>query len=74
MRDRPREVTPGRRIPHHGADASRRGGLMIGLYTVAEVRAAEAPVLAATPEGTLMQRAATGLATRGSAATSSMRK
>ena len=36
---------------------------MIGLYTAAEVRAAEEPLLAATPEGTLMQRAATGLAT-----------
>jgi hydroxyethylthiazole kinase-like uncharacterized protein yjeF len=36
---------------------------MIGLFTAAEVRAAEAPVLAATPEGALMQRAATGLAT-----------
>src|SRR3954452_23834656 len=36
---------------------------MIGLHTVAEVRAAEEPVLAATPEGALMQRAATGLAT-----------
>jgi hydroxyethylthiazole kinase-like uncharacterized protein yjeF len=36
---------------------------MIGLYTVDEVRAAEEPLLAATPEGTLMQRAATGLAT-----------
>jgi ADP-dependent NAD(P)H-hydrate dehydratase / NAD(P)H-hydrate epimerase len=35
---------------------------MIGLYTAAEVRAAEAPVLAATPEGALMQRAAAGLA------------
>src|SRR5690349_18847171 len=36
---------------------------MIGLYSAAEVRAAEKPLLAATPEGTLMQRAATGLAT-----------
>ncbi|TYP89739.1 NAD(P)H-hydrate dehydratase [Blastococcus xanthinilyticus] len=36
---------------------------MIGLHTVAEVRAAEAPLLAALPEGALMQRAATGLAT-----------
>jgi hydroxyethylthiazole kinase-like uncharacterized protein yjeF len=36
---------------------------VIGLYTAAEVRAAEEPLLAATPEGTLMQRAATGLAT-----------
>ncbi|RBY76362.1 NAD(P)H-hydrate dehydratase [Geodermatophilus sp. TF02-6] len=36
---------------------------MIGLYTADEVRAAEAPLLAATREGTLMQRAATGLAT-----------
>jgi len=34
-----------------------------GLYTAAEVRAAEAPLLASTPEGALMQRAATGLAT-----------
>jgi hydroxyethylthiazole kinase-like uncharacterized protein yjeF len=34
-----------------------------GLFTAAEIRAAEAPVLAATPEGALMQRAATGLAT-----------
>jgi hydroxyethylthiazole kinase-like uncharacterized protein yjeF len=36
---------------------------VIGLHTAAEVRAAEEPLLAATPEGTLMQRAATGLAT-----------
>jgi hydroxyethylthiazole kinase-like uncharacterized protein yjeF len=36
---------------------------VIGLYGTAEIRAAEAPVLAATPEGALMQRAATGLAT-----------
>lgn len=36
---------------------------MIGLYTADEVRAAEEPLLAATPEGTLMHRAATGLAT-----------
>jgi ADP-dependent NAD(P)H-hydrate dehydratase / NAD(P)H-hydrate epimerase len=36
---------------------------VIGLYTAAEVRAAEEPLLAATPPGTLMQRAATGLAT-----------
>ncbi|TFV88244.1 NAD(P)H-hydrate dehydratase [Blastococcus sp. CT_GayMR16] len=36
---------------------------MIGLYTAAEIRVAEAPVLAATPDGALMQRAATGLAT-----------
>jgi hydroxyethylthiazole kinase-like uncharacterized protein yjeF len=36
---------------------------VIGLYTAAEVRAAEQPVLAATREGALMQRAATGLAT-----------
>ncbi|WP_346620110.1 NAD(P)H-hydrate dehydratase [Blastococcus montanus] len=36
---------------------------MIGLHTAAEVRAAEAPLLAALPEGALMQRAATGLAT-----------
>ncbi len=35
---------------------------MIGLYTADEVRAAEAPLLAAGPEGALMQRAATGLA------------
>jgi hydroxyethylthiazole kinase-like uncharacterized protein yjeF len=36
---------------------------VIGLYTADEVRAAEAPLLAATREGVLMQRAATGLAT-----------
>ena len=36
---------------------------MIGLYTAEQVRAAEEPLLAAAPEGTLMQRAATGLAT-----------
>ena len=36
---------------------------MIDLYTPDQVRAAEEPVLAATPEGALMQRAATGLAT-----------
>ncbi|RBY80163.1 bifunctional ADP-dependent NAD(P)H-hydrate dehydratase/NAD(P)H-hydrate epimerase [Blastococcus sp. TF02-09] len=38
---------------------------MIGLYAAAEVRAAEEPLLAATPQGTLMQRAAAGLATVG---------
>jgi ADP-dependent NAD(P)H-hydrate dehydratase / NAD(P)H-hydrate epimerase len=32
-------------------------------HTVAQVRAAEEPVLASTPEGALMKRAATGLAT-----------
>ncbi|TFV53494.1 NAD(P)H-hydrate dehydratase [Blastococcus sp. TF02A-35] len=36
---------------------------MIGLHTADEVRAAEAPLLAALPDGALMQRAATGLAT-----------
>ncbi len=36
---------------------------MIGLYTPEEVRAAEEPLLAATPPDSLMQRAATGLAT-----------
>ena len=36
---------------------------MIGLYTAEQVRAAEDVVLAATREGALMQRAATGLAT-----------
>lgn len=36
---------------------------MIGLYTAEEIRAAEEPLLAATPEGTLMHRAAAGLAT-----------
>jgi hydroxyethylthiazole kinase-like uncharacterized protein yjeF len=36
---------------------------VIDLYTPDQVRAAEEPVLAATPEGALMQRAATGLAT-----------
>ncbi|MFW3169982.1 NAD(P)H-hydrate dehydratase [Geodermatophilus sp. CPCC 206100] len=36
---------------------------MIPLFTAAEVRDAEAPLLAATREGALMQRAATGLAT-----------
>ena len=36
---------------------------MIGLFTAAEIRAAEAPLLAATPDGALMQRAAAGLAT-----------
>ena len=36
---------------------------MTGLFTADEVRAAEAPLLAAGPEGALMQRAATGLAT-----------
>jgi hydroxyethylthiazole kinase-like uncharacterized protein yjeF len=36
---------------------------VIGLYTAAEVRVAEAPLLAALPDGALMQRAATGLAT-----------
>ncbi|SFK31162.1 NAD(P)H-hydrate dehydratase [Geodermatophilus ruber] len=36
---------------------------MIGLYTAAEVRAAEAVLLTRTREGALMQRAATGLAT-----------
>jgi len=36
---------------------------VIGLFTAAEIRAAEEPLLSALPEGTLMQRAATGLAT-----------
>lgn len=36
---------------------------MIGLSTADEVRAAEEPLLAAGPEGALMQKAATGLAT-----------
>ena len=36
---------------------------MIGLHTAAEIRAAEAVLLARTREGALMQRAATGLAT-----------
>lgn len=36
---------------------------MIGLFAAEEVRAAEAPLLAAAPEGTLMKRASTGLAT-----------
>ncbi|SDG06435.1 NAD(P)H-hydrate dehydratase [Klenkia brasiliensis] len=36
---------------------------MTGLFTAAQVRAAEAAVLARTPGGALMQRAATGLAT-----------
>ena len=36
---------------------------MIGLHTAEEIRAAEAPMLAVGPEGALMQRAATGLAT-----------
>jgi hydroxyethylthiazole kinase-like uncharacterized protein yjeF len=35
---------------------------MIGLYTAEEIRAAEEPLLAATRPGTLMQRAAAGLA------------
>jgi hydroxyethylthiazole kinase-like uncharacterized protein yjeF len=36
---------------------------VIPLHTAEEVRAAEAPLLASLPAGTLMQRAATGLAT-----------
>ena len=36
---------------------------MIALHTAEEVRTAEEPLLAGTPEGTLMQRAAAGLAT-----------
>jgi hydroxyethylthiazole kinase-like uncharacterized protein yjeF len=36
---------------------------VIGLYTAEEIRAAEEPLLAVTRPGTLMQRAATGLAT-----------
>ncbi|MCF6734715.1 NAD(P)H-hydrate dehydratase [Blastococcus sp. KM273129] len=36
---------------------------MIDLHTAAEIRAAETPLLAALPDGALMQRAATGLAT-----------
>ena len=36
---------------------------MIGLSTADQVRAAEAPLLAALPDGALMQRAAAGLAT-----------
>ena len=38
-------------------------GPVIGLSTTAEVRTAEEPLLASLPEGALMQRAATGLAT-----------
>jgi hydroxyethylthiazole kinase-like uncharacterized protein yjeF len=56
-------VTGGRSIRELG-DGERQGGqLVIGLFTAAEIRAAEAPVLAVTPEGALMQRAAAGLAT-----------
>jgi hydroxyethylthiazole kinase-like uncharacterized protein yjeF len=36
---------------------------VIGLYPAGDVRSAEEPLLAATPDGALMQRAATGLAT-----------
>jgi ADP-dependent NAD(P)H-hydrate dehydratase / NAD(P)H-hydrate epimerase len=36
---------------------------VIGLYTAAEIRAAEEPLLASVPDGALMQRAAGGLAT-----------
>ncbi len=36
---------------------------MIGLFTAEDVRAAEEPLLAAGPDGALMQKAATGLAT-----------
>ena len=36
---------------------------VMALYTAAQVRAAEEPLLASTPRATLMQRAATGLAT-----------
>jgi hydroxyethylthiazole kinase-like uncharacterized protein yjeF len=36
---------------------------VISLHTAAEIRAAEEPLLAALPDGALMQRAATGLAT-----------
>ncbi|RBY97307.1 bifunctional ADP-dependent NAD(P)H-hydrate dehydratase/NAD(P)H-hydrate epimerase [Blastococcus sp. TF02-8] len=36
---------------------------MIGLHTAAQVRGAEEPLLAALPDGALMQRAATGLGT-----------
>jgi hydroxyethylthiazole kinase-like uncharacterized protein yjeF len=36
---------------------------MIGLFPTAEIRAVEAPLLATLPDGALMQRAATGLAT-----------
>ncbi|MGY1916088.1 NAD(P)H-hydrate dehydratase [Blastococcus sp. SYSU DS0973] len=36
---------------------------MIGLHPAAEIRAAEAPLLASLPDGALMQRAAAGLAT-----------
>ncbi|MGY1720610.1 NAD(P)H-hydrate dehydratase [Blastococcus sp. SYSU DS0552] len=36
---------------------------MISLHTAAEIRAAEAPLLATLPDGALMQRAAAGLAT-----------
>ncbi len=49
------------------ASTRRRGrepycGLVLGLYTVAQIRAAEQVLLAATPDGALMQRAASGLA------------
>ncbi|MCW2740394.1 MAG: putative carbohydrate kinase, partial [Blastococcus sp.] len=36
---------------------------MIGLFPTAEIRAVEAPLLATLPDGALMERAATGLAT-----------
>src|SRR3712207_1460757 len=63
-RDRDREVLRGGGIAaDRAADERWPGGRVIGLYTAAEVRAAEEPLLASTPEGTLMQRAATGLAT-----------
>jgi hydroxyethylthiazole kinase-like uncharacterized protein yjeF len=37
--------------------------VVIGLFTAEEIRGAEVPALAAAPEGALMRRAATGLAT-----------
>ncbi|HEY9474986.1 MAG TPA: NAD(P)H-hydrate epimerase, partial [Mycobacteriales bacterium] len=46
-----------------GAERIRRGRAVTGVWPVAEVRAAEHRLMATAPEGTLMRRAATGLAT-----------
>ena len=61
----------------HRLRGGRRGGLAGGTcapYTAAEVRAAEEPLLAALPEGALMQRAAAGLATVAAAARPGLRR
>src|SRR5690242_4472576 len=46
---------------HRRRNRDRRVGLMRGVYSVAEIRAAEDELMARLPPGALMQRAAHGL-------------